>query len=119
MYIEIQTCYQAVNRGVYVKCTKPLRYEPLALQHSVPLQHLEVVLLIRGMLVHYEDIRVQFGDYKSQVKLTNDFHFCKHCFTVYRKHSLYDILRDYFFDYERHWHKKIQKHKVPNNHRTF
>lgn len=62
-----------------------LRYEPLTLEHSVLLEHLEVVFLIRGVLVHYEDVGIQFGYYKSQVKLANDFHFCKHRLTVYRK----------------------------------
>ena len=62
-----------------------LRYKPLTLENSVLLKHLEVVFLIRGMLVHYEDIRIQFGDDKSQVKLTNDFHFCKHRFAARRK----------------------------------
>lgn len=62
-----------------------LRYEPLPLENCVLLKHLEVVFLICGMLVHYEDICIQFGDDKSQVKLTNDFHFCKHRFAACRK----------------------------------
>lgn len=62
--------------------------QPLALERGVLLEHLEVVLLIRGVLVHDEEVRVQFGDDKPQVKLTNDFHLCKHRFTAWRKRSL-------------------------------
>lgn len=46
------------------------------------LQHLEVVLLIRGVLVHYEDICVQSGDDEPQVKLTDDLHVRKHRLTA-------------------------------------
>lgn len=65
-----------------------LRYKPLTLENSVLLKHLEVVFLVRGMLVHYEDICIQLGDDKPQVKLANDFHFCKHRFAVCRKYQL-------------------------------
>ena len=73
-----------------------LRYKPLTLENSVLLKHLEVVFLVRGMLVHYEDICIQLGDDKPQVKLTNDFHFCKHRFAVCRKYQLEKFLVFFF-----------------------
>lgn len=59
-----------------------LRDKPLHLEHSVLLQHLKIVLLIRSMLVHQEEVLLQFGYYKSQVKLTQDLHLGKHRLTV-------------------------------------
>lgn len=70
--------------------------KPLPLENRVLLQHLKVVFLVRGVLVHYEDIRIQLGDDKSQVKLPDNFHLCKHLFTVCRKCSLEDTLKDPF-----------------------
>ena len=52
------------------------------------LQRLEVVFLVRGVLVHDEDVGAQPGDYKAQVELPNDFHLCKHRFTARGKCEL-------------------------------
>lgn len=46
------------------------------------LQHLKVVLLICGVLVDYEEVRVEFGYNEAQVKLTDDLHVFKHFFAV-------------------------------------
>jgi hypothetical protein len=39
------------------------------LNHRFPLEPLKVVLLIRGMLIHYEQVVGQLGDDESKVKL--------------------------------------------------
>lgn len=46
------------------------------------LQHLKVVFLICGMLVDHEDVRVQFGDDETQIKLTDDLHLFEHVLTI-------------------------------------
>ena len=46
------------------------------------LQHLKVVLLVRGMLIDHEDVGVQLGDDESQVELTDDLHILECVFTV-------------------------------------
>lgn len=46
------------------------------------LQHLKVVLLIRGVLVDDEDVGVEFGDDEAQVKLTDDLHVFERFFAV-------------------------------------
>lgn len=60
-----------------------LRNEFLSLEHSVLLQHLKIVFLIRGMLVDHEDVRVEFGDDEAQVELTDDLHLFEHVFAVW------------------------------------
>lgn len=52
------------------------------------LQHLKVILLICGMLVNHEDVRVEFGDNEAQVKLTDDLHLFEHVFTIRMKEKI-------------------------------
>lgn len=49
------------------------------------LQHLKVILLICGVLVDHEEVRVEFGDDEAQVELTDDLHLFEHVFTVWIK----------------------------------
>lgn len=46
------------------------------------LQHLKVVLLIRGVLVDDEDVGVESGYDEAQVKLTDDLHVFERFFAV-------------------------------------
>lgn len=55
-----------------------LRYKPLTLENSVLLKHLEKFISRPWHAgPHYEDVCIQLGDDEPQVKLANDFHFCK------------------------------------------
>lgn len=45
------------------------------------LQHLKVIFLVGGVLVDYEDVRIEFGDDKSHVELTDDLHVFEHLLT--------------------------------------
>ncbi len=56
------------------------------------LQHLKVVLLICGMLVDHEDVRVEFGDNEAQVKLTDDLHLFEHVFTAGMKERSFTVV---------------------------
>lgn len=51
------------------------------------LQHLKVVFLICGMLVDHEDVRVEFGDDKAQIKLPHNLHLFEHVFAVGRRET--------------------------------
>lgn len=46
------------------------------------LQHLEVIFLICGVLVDYEEVRVNPGYDEAQVKLADDLHLPERVFTV-------------------------------------
>lgn len=104
-----------------MKCNRPftspneeyLHNQLLSLQHVVLLQHFEVVLLIGGMLVYDEDVRVQFGDDEAQIKLPKNLHLLEHIlagtkrnknineqiseFMMYARHNMDDTcIRHYF-----------------------
>lgn len=64
------------------------RDEPLSLEHRVLLQHLKVVLLVGGVLVHQEEVLLQFGYDESQVKLTQDLHLCEHRLPEKHRHRI-------------------------------
>lgn len=58
------------------------------------LQHLKVVLLVCGMLVDHEDVRVEFGYNEAQVKLADDLHLFEHVFTVWMRVSSFTVVEN-------------------------
>lgn len=65
-----------------VNVSDSLHNESLSLQCSVLLKHLKVVLLVGGMLVYHEDVRVELSYDEAQVKLPDYLHVLKTVFAM-------------------------------------